>query len=179
MKKGVIIVLVLVVIAIIGGAIYFILRSASPSGTPTNTINTLPPVGTSTVATSTTDNGTSSFPAGSTFQIGTNQGVVTVSNFYKTMDYITEDNAAVVMGEGDDYSVVYNRDDSSFGIVLTLVPGSLQDARTAAEAVFMKQVGVSEGDACKLNVSEGVTDKTSQYYGDSFGLSFCSSTVIQ
>ncbi len=175
MKKGVIVLVVLVIVAILAGTIYFVLRGNSPSNTSTGTTGMLPPVATSSAV----DNGTSSFPTGSTFQIGTAQGAVTVSNFYKTMNRITEDNETVVLGESGSYSIVYNRDDSSFIIDLTWVPGSLQDARDAAEAVFLNQVGVSKSDACKLNVGGGVVDKESQYYGDSFGLSFCTSTVIQ
>jgi hypothetical protein len=175
MKKGIIILIVLVIIVIVAGIVYFVLRGAAPSTIPTNTPGNLPPAATST--SSTVQNGTSSFPTGSTFQIGTNQGTVTVNNFYKTMDYITADNENVVLAETSDYSDDYVRAGSSFIIDLTVVTSSLQDVRAAAEAAFMSQLGVSESDACKLNVDEGVTDKNSSYYGDSFGLSFCSSTL--
>jgi hypothetical protein len=174
-KRNIILIALIIVVVIVVGVVYFVLRGASPSITSTNTTGNLPPV--ATPSSTVLDNGTSSFPTGSTFQIGTPQGVITVNNFYKTMAYITTDNENVVLAETDDYNVDYVRAGSSFIIALTAVTSSLQDVRNAAEAAFMGQLGVSESDACKLNVDEGVTDKTSQYYGDSLGLSFCSSTV--
>lgn len=175
MKKEIIILIVLVVVAVVVGVVYFVLRGASSGEIPIPvTTGTLPPVATGTQGLAA---GSSSFPTGSTFQIGTPQGIVTVDNFYKTMDYITTDNETVVLAESDDYSDVYVRAGSSFIITLTVVTSSLQDVRDAAEAAFMSQLGISESDACKLDVDEGVTDQDSQYYGDSFGLSFCSSST--
>jgi len=168
---------IIIVAAILGVGIFFALRGAiSGSNQAGGGTGTLPPVatGTSPIA-----NGTSSFPTGTTFQIGTDQGGVTVNNFYTTMDYITKDNETVVLAENDTFTIDYDRNDSGFIIALISVPGSLQDARTAAETVFLQQLGVSQSDACKLNVDERVIDKTSPYDGQLMGLSFCPSTIPQ
>lgn len=179
MKKSIIIALVIVVVAVLAVAVYFVLRGAAQPGGSAGGTGTLPPVATGTTGPA-PGNGTSSFPTGSTFQIGTSQGSVTVNNFYGTMDYITEDDETVVLAENDNYSISYYRPDSGFIIVFTSVPaGTFQTERAAAESAFLSQLGISQSDACKLSVNERVTDNTSPYDGELMGLSFCPSTPSQ
>ncbi|HEX4104173.1 MAG TPA: hypothetical protein VHZ04_01695, partial [Candidatus Paceibacterota bacterium] len=115
-------------------------------------------------------------PSGSTFVIGTNQGQVPVNNFYENPDYVTTDNQTVVLTENATYTIVYNVSDSSF--IISLLSTPLPAARTAAESAFLQQLGITESDACKLNVDEGVPISVSdQYPGEDLGLSFCPGAV--
>jgi hypothetical protein len=182
MRKKIAIIIVALVAVIVAVGVYFAIRAALQSSRGSGVQEPggiLPPVATGTLPNQATT-ATSSFPAGNTFQIGTGQGVITVNNFYKTDAYITEDQQTVVLVENDNYTIVYNRDDSGFIIAfLSMQNSSLQALRAAAEADFLSQLGVSESDACKLNVDESVTDKTSADYGSAMGLSFCENPSAQ
>jgi len=107
----------------------------------------------------------------SRFIIHTKQGDVAVLDFRKHAAYVTGDQQEVVLAENDNYTIVYNRDDSGF--IIGLLSGSLPETRAAAEAAFLSQLGVSENDACRLTVDERVLDKSSPYNGELIGLSFC------
>ncbi len=172
MKKSIIIVIAIIAIAAVVGAVLLFIKSNVSNSNQGGQAGLLPPV-----ATGTPDQSMSSTlaaaPTGSTFQIGTPQGSVAINNIYTSNDYITLDGQTIVIAQSGDYSIVYNVSDSSFIISLTLVPGPLQATRDAAEAAFLQKLGISEKDACKLNVNEGVTEKGSPYYGQSLGLSFC------
>ncbi len=172
MKKSIIIVIAIIVIAAVLGAVLLLIKNGMPGNNQAGQGGLLPPVATGTPGQSLSST-LAAAPTGSTFQIGTPQGSVTVNNIYTSNDYITLDGQTIVIAQSGDYSIVYNVGDSSFVIALTLVPGSLQAARDAAESVFLQKLGISENDACKLNVNEGVTEKGSPYYGQSLGLSFC------
>ena len=177
MRNKFIILVIALVVVVAAVGIYLAVRNAlqnSGQGTGGN----LPPVVTSTLPDQASTS-TTSHPTGSTFQIGTGQGVVTVKNFYDTDAYITADQQTVVLVQNDNYNIVYNRGDSGFIIVFLTVSGSLQDEQAAAEADFLAQLGVSNADACKLNVDEHVIDKTSVDYGDAMGLSFCTGSPGQ
>jgi hypothetical protein len=170
MRKNIIIASIIIIVIVLGVAAYFVLRGASsPNGTPVGNQGTggnLPPVSTSSA----------SFPSGTTFQIGTSQGSVTVNNFYKTEDYITQDQETVVLVENDNYTIVYNRDDSGFIIaILVDAPG----VRSAAESAFLSQLGISQSDACKLTVNERILDTSSPDDGELMGLSFCGNGAFQ
>ena len=175
MKRNIIIISAIIIVLILAIIAYFVFFASSPSSNQNNgsqgsgSTGGLPSVGTSTA----------SFPSGSTFDIGTSQGTVTVNNFYKTDAYITQDQQTVVLSENDNYTIVYNRDDSGFIIALLSVSGSLQGARNTAETAFLSQLGITESDACKLNVNERVLDQSSPDDGELMGLSFCSNGAFQ
>lgn len=173
MKKKLIILLAVILVAI-AIVTYFVFRNVSQTGNQgLEAGGTLPPIATGTG--SSVSVSSSSFPSGNTFQIGTNQGAVTIKNFYNSPDYITQDNETVVLTENNTYTIIYNRDDSGFIIGLLSVTGSdsLQATRAAAEADFLNKLGVSQGDACKLTVDERILDKNSPDDGNLIGLSFC------
>ncbi len=172
MKKSIIIVIAIIVIAAVLGAVFMFIKGNTSNNTQGGQGGLLPPVATGTPGQSISST-LAAAPTGSTFQIGTPQGSVTVNNIYASNDYVTLDGQTIVIAQSEDYSIVYNVSDSSFVIALTFVPGSLQAARDAAESVFLQKLGISKEDACKLNVNEGVTEKGSPYYGQSLGLSFC------
>jgi hypothetical protein len=115
---------------------------------------------------------TVSSPSGSTITIGTSQGSVAMNNFYKSPDYIAQDQQAVVIRQTATSTIIYNISDSSFWVGVNGTPFS--DLRNAAEKYFLTTLGISEGDACKLNVTEGVIySANNPDYGKSFPLSFC------
>ncbi len=172
MNRKIIIIFIVAAILILALIAYFALRG-TPMNSGTGTGGNLPPIATGT--TSFNGSSTASIPSGSTFEIGTSKGTVTVNNFYKTMDYITHDQQTVVLAENEAYTVVYNRSDSGFIIGILAEP--LQAARDAAEAAFLNQLEVSKSDACNLTVDERVLDTNSPYDGELIGLSFCPGAI--
>lgn len=164
MKKiSIVIIAIIIIILISFGVFWFMQRSGFNSGNE-GTAGNLPPVSTSTPALAT--------PTTTTVVIGTAQGGVTVNNFYKNAEYITQDQQTVAMKDTSDYGIAYNVGDSSFVIVLLSNP--LETARQAAEAAFLSSLGISKQDACKLTVYEGIPAAVSdQYVGENFPLSFC------
>lgn len=180
-KKFVMIVFgVIIVIAVV--AFFLVRQNTSNVGGGGGTTGTLPPVSTSTggttgtlppVSTSTTTN---TPPPGSTITLGTSHGNVTTNNFYKSADYITQDQQTVVIQQAPTYSIVYNVSDSSF--IISILSAPLEAARQAAETAFLNSLGISQKDACALNVYEGVPASVSnKYIGEPFPLSFCGNST--
>lgn len=106
----------------------------------------------------------------SRFTIHTPEGPVSVLDF-------REHNAGTIgdtifLEENNRFSIGFLKSDNSFGIVLSAKPVDV--VREDAEDRFLRDVGISEKDACKLKVivrvpaSLGVTDADR-----SIGLSFC------
>lgn len=178
MKKSIIILIAIIIVAVAAGVVFVLMHNANTGGAGNQGGQTglLPPIATGTAGTGGSISSTlATAPTGPTFQIGTPQGSVTVNNIYKENDYITEDGQTIVVAQTSTYSIGYNVGDSGFIISLTYIqPGMpLQDARSAAENAFLQALGISKSDACKLNVQEGVSFKASPYYGQLMGLSFC------
>jgi hypothetical protein len=101
---------------------------------------------------------------------------VTMNNFYKTAAFVTQDGQTVAIQQTSTYSIAYNISDSSFVISILATP--VDAARAAAETAFLSSLGISEQDACKLNVYEGVPASVSdQYVGKVLPLSFCAAVA--
>jgi len=169
MKRTLIVIIAVVIVVIVGLVIFFAIKQNSANsgsaGSGTSA-ETLPPAVTSTPLVA---------PTGTTFTLGTSQGNVTVNNFYNNPVFITQDQQTVVLAQTSTYSIVYNVADSSFMISLLSAP--LAAARQDAETALLNILGVSESDACKLKVSEGVPISVSdEYPGENFPLSFCGSS---
>lgn len=183
MKKALIIIFAIIVIAAIAiGVVFFMGQQGAPSGgTGTGTIpsGTTTPTGaysSSTTGTGALGTSSSQGSGSSTITIGTDRGTVTVNNFYNTASYTTQDGQTVVLQDQADYQIVYNVSDSSFIISILATP--LEANRQAAESAFLSQLGISQADACKLKVSEGVPIGVSnQYPGVNFPLSFCGNST--
>jgi hypothetical protein len=168
MKKSIIVITAIVVVVLIAFGVFYLIQKNGASNTPAQTTGALPPVSTSTP----TSSAPLVIPTSTTVTLGTSQGVVTVKNFYQSADFITQDQQTVAVKDTSDYVIAYNVSDSSFAITLLSTP--LETARQAAESAFLSQLGVSQQDACKLTVYEGVPAGVSdQYVGQSFPLSFC------
>lgn len=116
-------------------------------------------------------------PAGNSIAIGTSRGSVAMNNFYKNADYIAQDQQAVVIQQTATYALVYNVSDSSFALTVFSTPFEI--VRQAAENAFLSTLNISEQDACKLSVYEGVSgDMPDQYIGKTLPLSFCAASTF-
>ncbi len=116
-------------------------------------------------------------PAGDTVTIGTPEGSVTTSNFYKSADYIAQNQQIVVVKQTSAYGIFYNVLDSSFAVTIFGTP--FDTVRPTAETAFLTQLGISQTDACKLNVVENTANNLNNPdAGKSFPLSFCSSSTL-
>ncbi len=114
-------------------------------------------------------------PTGETFNIQTDQGSVTVKNFYQ--DHPIDPNGrGVTIVDNADYNIYYNIDFGSFTITLNRQP--LETNRHAAEQNLLQALDVQPTDACKLNVHlnilNGVDPSTNG--GADYGLSFCANS---
>ena len=162
MKKLVIIIpVLLIVIAILVSLIFFFSGKATP-GSNTGNTTAAQSVPVSNVIKNT--------PQGTFLTIGTSKGNVQVNNFYTTNPPINSD-GDIILGTTSDYTIVYTVPDSSFSIQIS---GSFDATRPNAENAFLSVLGISQADACKLKVTEGVPySTTNPLSGKSFSLSFC------
>lgn len=118
---------------------------------------------------------TSGTPAGNRFIIHTPKGDVAVIDFRKHPVSVTEDRQTVVIEDKKDFQIVFNVADTSFVISINVKPFPL--VRKQGEAAFLKDLGISQNDACKLSAYEGTTMRIDpRYAGQPFGLSFCKGT---
>lgn len=103
--------------------------------------------------------------------IKTSEGIVVVNNFFSNA--IQQSPSSFALKETEEYSVMYDARPPSFHIVIAREPRDQQ--RMAAESALLNILGISEADACKLNVSVraprfliGMPAATRDYH-----LSFC------
>lgn len=109
------------------------------------------------------------------FAIHTSKGDVDVLDFRKHPVSITEDRQTIEIEVKSDFQIVFNVGDSSFAITILVKP--LPVVRKEAEAAFLKDLGISQSDACKLSAYEGTTMRIDpRYAGQSYGFSFCAGT---
>jgi hypothetical protein len=112
--------------------------------------------------------------AGDRFIIHTPQGDVAVLDFRNNPVAITQDKQTITIARSKDYEIEFNVGDTSFSIGINDRPFPV--LRKSAEAAFLKALGISQSDACKLNVYEGTTFRVDPHYaGKSYKLSFCDS----
>jgi hypothetical protein len=109
-------------------------------------------------------------PIGSTIDIGTSRGIVTVKNFFPAAIEKTDD--FVVITSSDKYDILYFRGASTFLISLSATP--ITENKLEAERELLSILGIDETQACKLNASTGVPSYVDlERAGTSYGLSFC------
>jgi hypothetical protein len=112
-----------------------------------------------------------SMPPGSTLAIGTARGTVQVKNFYGPNLGI-DDGGDLIVKATADYLIVYDYFDSSFWLAITGKPFTTW--QNVAEQDFIQTLGITEADACKLDVTSGVIySQGDPNDGQSFPLSFC------
>ncbi len=106
----------------------------------------------------------------SKMNINTQQGTVSANNVNQSAAYKYAGGATLESAVG--YAISYDSASQSFNIAITKAP--ISQYRTAAEAKFLQDLGITQQDACKLNVQLGVTyDANPSLIGQNFGLSFC------
>jgi hypothetical protein len=109
-----------------------------------------------------------------TFVIETTEGSVLIKNFYKNPVAILP-GIGLVLTTTFDYDIHFMFSDNSFTITIFNPP--IVEVRRQAEEELLNILGVSEQDACKLNVHLGVHRSADSDLGGGadYGLSFCSS----
>ena len=169
--KKIIIISGSVLLTVIVGIIIFSMTHSGALGVGNNPIAGVLPSSTAIQAPPT-------YPTGDTFQIGTPSGAVTVNNFYKHPVEISSDRTSVLVAKSGAYLIGYYTPNSAFIIAIMATP--VPEMQTEAEAVFLSTLGISKGDACKLNVNVGVPYRVDpSYAGENLPLSFCPTGAFQ
>jgi len=167
-KKILIVVVVVIMIAAIAAYFVFfrsggagVLGSQNASSSNTNGIQTV------SVA--------SVYPNAPTEQylsLGTANGIVRANNFYAASSTQVGTDGVLIIKQTPDYWFTYDPSDSSFWIAISGAP--FATVRAAAEQDFLATLGVSQADACKLDLSVGVPYSAGNpMNGQSLPPSFC------
>jgi hypothetical protein len=173
MKKISIIFILFVVLA--AGSIYFLSRSSISSAQTASQNNPVLSASSLPDYLGTASEVFGNNPTGTTLALGTSQGTVTVNNFYAS-DPPVDMSQYIIIKITQNYLIDYDPVDSSFWIGVSGIPFSAW--QSTAEQDFLTTLGISQSDACKLTVVEGVIyDPNNTDDGMSFPLSFCSSAV--
>jgi hypothetical protein len=110
------------------------------------------------------------FPKGDTVEIGTPLGSVRTKNFY--LRAVGGDEASVTILKKTEYFISYSTLDSGFWIAITSKDFSVN--RALAERDFLETLGVTQSDACRLDVMVSVPYNVDPARaGQRYGLSFC------
>ena len=107
------------------------------------------------------------FPEGNTIKISNKE----VENFYKTA-YPINNNGDVVFSETENYKIIYFPKGEQFLISILGTP--FEEAKKEAEQQFLQSLGISESEACELNVSVSTPRFANEAEsGKNYKLSFC------
>ncbi|MDP3948666.1 MAG: hypothetical protein Q8Q17_01815 [bacterium] len=139
---------ILLIVAVIAGGIYAWFYF-SDSNVKSNNVNSSPATSTETNPISQMPVNYSiadTFPKTETISIGTGNGAVEVKNFYKKI--VDTEEGFVIMADNENYQISYERSTSVFYIDLR----TETVLQTKAESDFLSVLGISQQDACKLNV---------------------------
>ena len=152
---------IILVLAIIGGGIYAWFYF-SKNDTQAGPAAKLPSVSSSSSLPSPSYSIADTFPKTETISIGTGNGSIEVKNFYKTL--VDTEEGSIIMADNENYQISYERSTSVFYIHFR------NDAvsQSQAEADLLNVLGISQQDACKLNVLVFQPGKT-----NGAKLSFC------
>lgn len=175
--KNIILIIVAILVIIAAAVAAFVLFRGSPSPTPASSGNG----GVPTSGVSANFGGVPASqampdaPKGPTLTLGTPRGSVVVKNFYLLDPKIDSDGNAL-LAVTPNYFISYDTGNGSFWIAITSQPFSAW--QVTAEAGFLGLLGITQKDACKLSVSEGIPyDTSNALSGRSFPLSFCPTTA--
>lgn len=170
MRRTTIIIILVVAAVAVAVAILFALRSAAPGASG--------PVGGGTGVTGVTSPPFVPPPAptSTAITIGTTQGVVATKNFYTSAAGTSADRTVVILQRTSAYVITYYVPDGSFNIFISQLP--YETNRAVAEAALISLLGVSQADACKLNVTVGTSAAIDPAHaGTNEDLSFCPGTL--
>jgi len=103
--------------------------------------------------------------------VNTNDGNVRIDNIYQKAEELLPDGDLTIKSTSD-YSIDYYPKFSQFAISIS--NPDVETAKKQAEQDLIAVLGISEKDACKLNVDITVPYSVNpQYAGNIYGLSFC------
>jgi hypothetical protein len=186
MRKIIIIAIVIIVLAVVGLGLYLTLapKNNASTNTGSGTGSDNGQTGTLPTSTATTNNPTnlpdyigqaseiySAAPTGTQLSIGTAQGTVSMNNFY-TANPPVVDGGTIIIKQTPNYAITYDPNTDEFWLAILGTP--FVTWQTAAEQDFLTTLGVSEADACKLDVTSGVVYSPGDPNdGKDFPLSFC------
>lgn len=95
---------------------------------------------------------------------------VRVNNFYKKNEANYGDSILLLIG---DNTITYFRNENTFRIsVMAITPAEFRKNRDIVERQFLRLLGVTRVDACKLQVKE-TANSPGGWDGKTYGLSFC------
>lgn len=103
--------------------------------------------------------------------------IVKINNFVKESKPINAEGDLAMTPAPDaftipDYDIAFYPQGAVFRVSINT--GPVDQIRNAAEKKFLEILGISQGEACKLNVYEGISkDIDESYAGINVGLSFC------
>ena len=169
--KKIVITLIIAITFIVGGMVYLSLRPKISSAQTTGVDNPVEPSSSLPDYASSASEWFGSIPTGTTLNLGTRQGTVTVNNFYAS-DPPVDTDGYMIIKITENYYIDYDPINSNFWIGIIGMPFSAW--QTIAEQDLLATLGVSQGDACKLTVTEGVIyNPSNPLDGQSVPLSFC------
>jgi len=174
MSKKYIIIIAGIILVLMCIFAFLFLRTSTPAPEDENAQETtpgeLPAPASSTLNQPPSAEMAAGFPKGETLTIGTPSGSVTVKNFYPRI-VGGEENTVVIL-EKPTHFISYDTMDSSFWVAVAAKP--FLENRAMAERDFLEVLGISQGNACRLNVVVGIPYGIDpSLNGRQFNLSFC------
>jgi hypothetical protein len=113
-------------------------------------------------------------PRSAMLSLGTASGTIQVNNFYGFGAGVV-DGGVIIIKSTSSYWFTYDPLSGSFWIAVAGRP--FDGVRAVAEQDFLATLGISQTDACKLDITEGIPYVAGDPLdGRSFSLSFCSVT---
>jgi hypothetical protein len=156
-----IIIAIIVIILVAGVIIFWFLRSSQSASQITTSGN----AGSETSVPISGAPASLQVPTSSIIQMEGAGGTVMVNNFYKNV--IAYEDEFLILAQTSDYEITYDTVQNQFYIE---VFGTSDASRSAGEQNLLSILGVSQSDACRLNVGES---------GDESGFSFCGGGAFQ
>jgi len=99
------------------------------------------------------------------------EGDIEIDNFYKSAQVINENGDAVV-NKSEDHETIYFPTGSQF--LISIIGSPFDEAKLKAEVSFLQSLGISQDEACRLNVIITTPRFANpEQAGQEYKLSFC------
>lgn len=110
-------------------------------------------------------------------QVPTNSGAVVTNDFFK--DSLETRDGITYLESNEAYTIMYDNSLNEFTVTLYVTATyQAEQLRNIAEGVFLKKLGITESEACKLTVNLQVPFSSSaELSGVNYGLSFCPGSI--
>jgi hypothetical protein len=106
--------------------------------------------------------------------IQTSQGSVTVNDY--TQHPVATTNDAIIIEESAEFQILNYKIDNSF--LITLLSAPIKTARTDAQTAFLKDLNITQAQACTLKFSVVVPKSVdANYSGHELGMDFCPNAI--